>query len=82
MKYSQIIGWNTHSTPPTDALSQWGHNIKIVGEPREIGGSKIKSFMADMFGFATNGELSRVSNYLKTHRGLELEQVGISGGVL
>ena len=79
MEYLQIIGWNTYATPPTDVSSQWGHNIKIVGEPRKIGGSKIKSFMADTFGFVTNGELSGVSNYPKSHEGFELEQVSIFG---
>ena len=31
--------------------------------------------MADMFGFASNGELASVTNYLRTHGGFELEQV-------
>ena len=75
MEYSQLISWSTHSTPPTDASSQWGHNIKIVGEPRKIAVSKTKSFLADMFGFVTNGEFSAVSNYSKNHGGFELEQV-------
>ena len=65
--------------PPTDASSQWGHNIKIVGEPWKLGGSKVKSFIVDMFGFATNGELGGVSNYLKSHGGFELEQVSVCG---
>ena len=66
MEYSQLITWNTHMILPTDASSQWGHNIKIVDEPRKITGSKMKSFLADMFGFAINGEFNAVSNYLKT----------------
>ena len=78
IEYSQKIEWSTHSMPPTDVSSQWGHNIKIVGEPRKLGGSKVKSFMADMFGFTTN-ELSGVSNHLKNHGGFELEQVSVAG---
>ena len=69
-------------TPPTDASSQWGHNVKIMSEPRKVARSKARSFMADMFGFTTNGELSGVTNFLKTHQGLELEQVSTFDGVL
>ena len=68
-------------TPPTDASSQWGHNIKIVGKPRKIAGSKTKSFLTDMFSFATDGEFSAVSNYLINHGGFKLEH-GSAGGAL
>ena len=77
MEYSQYITWLTHSAPPSDSTSQWGHSIKIVGDPRKPSGSKAKSFIADMFGFASNGELASVTNYLKIHGGFKLEQVSI-----
>ena len=79
MEYSQLITWSTHATPLTDASSQWGHNIKIVGELRKIARSKTKSFLVDMFGFATNGEFSAVSKYLKNHGGFELGKVSAVG---
>ena len=39
-------------------------------------GSKVKSLIADSFGFASNGELHNVSGYLRSHDGFELEMVG------
>ena len=74
-EYSQYITWSSHSMPPSDSTSQWGHSIKIVGDPRNPSGSKSKSLLADMFGFASNGELANVTNYLRTHGRFELEQV-------
>ena len=44
-------------------------------------GSKVKSFIADSFGFTSNGELHNVSSYLKSHGGFELEMVGGSSFV-
>ena len=40
MESSQLITWSTHVTLATNASSQWGHNIKIVHEPRKIARSK------------------------------------------
>ena len=74
-EYLQYITWSTHSAPPSDSTSQWGHSINIVGDPQNPSGSKAKSLLADMFGFASNGELASVTNYLRTNGGLELEQV-------
>ena len=65
--------------PPSDSTSQWGHNIKIVGLPWKEFGSKVKSFLADMFGFASNSDLTNVTNYLRSHGGFELEQVSTKG---
>ena len=67
--------WSTHQGPPSDAAGQWGHNIKVVGVPRRESGSKRKSFMADTFGFANDGELQGVISYLRSHGGFKLEQV-------
>ena len=74
-EYSQYITWSTHSTPPSDSTSQWGHSIKIVGDPQNPSGSKAKSLLADMLGFTRNRELANVTKYLRTHGGFELEQV-------
>ena len=74
-EYSQYITWSTHSAPPFNSTSQWGHSIKIVGDPGKPSGSKAKSFLTYMFGFASNGELASVTNYLRTHGGFELELV-------
>ena len=52
-----------------------GHNIKIVGLPQKESGFKEKSFLADIFGFASYGELNNVTNYLRSHGSFELEQV-------
>ena len=54
------------------ASSQWGHSITVAGNPKRITGSKRKSFMADMYGFSTDGELSAVCNYLRTHGGYKI----------
>ena len=47
-----------------------------MGDPKRQSGSKVKSLIADSFGFASNGELHNVSGYLKSHGGFELEMVG------
>ena len=74
-EYSQYITWSTHSAPASNLTSQWGHSINIVGDPWNPSGSKAKSLLADMFGFASNGELANATNYLRIHGGFELEQV-------
>ena len=51
------------------------------GDPKRQSGSKEKFFIADSFGFASNGELHNVSSYLKSHGGFELEMVGGSSFV-
>ena len=50
----------------------------MVGDPKRQSGSRVKSFIADSFSFASNGELHNVSGYLKSHGGYELEMVGSS----
>ena len=74
-EYSVIMTWSTHQSPLSDSSGQWGHNIKVVGVPQHESGCKRKSFMADTFGFANDGELQGVINYLRSHGGFELEQV-------
>ena len=74
--YSQLIDWSPSPTVPASSSSQWGHNILVVGDPKRQSGSKVKSLIADSFGFASNGELHNVSGYLKSHGGYELEMVG------
>ena len=73
--YSQPITWSASADSAVPS-SQWGDNILVVGDPKRQSGSKVKSFIADSFGFTSNGELHNVSNYLKTHGGFELEMVG------
>ena len=75
MEYSALMTWSTHQGPPSDSSGQWGHNIKVVGVPQHESGSKRKSFMADTFGFANDGELQGIVSYLRSHGGFELEQV-------
>ena len=75
VKYSGLMTWSTHEAPPSDASGQWGHNIRVMGLPRKESGTKMKSLLADMFGFASDGELTNIANYLRSHRGFELEQV-------
>ena len=58
-----------------EASTQWGHSITIVGNPKKVTSSKRKSFMADMYGFGTDGELAGVCNYLRSHGGFEIKQV-------
>ena len=76
--YSQLIDWSPSAAVPTSSSSQWGDNILVVGDPKRQSGSRVKSFIADSFGFASNGELHNVSGYLKSHGGYELEMVGSS----
>ena len=75
VEYSDLMTWSPHKAPPSNASSQWGHNIKVVGLPRRESRTKKKSLLADMFGFASDGELNNVANYLRSHGGFELEQV-------
>ena len=76
--YSQLIVWFPYAAVPASLSSQWGENILVVGDPKRQSASKVKSLIADSFGFASNGELLNVSNYLQSHGGFELELVGIS----
>ena len=75
VEYSDLMTWSPHEVPPSDASSQWGHDIKVVGLPRRESGTKKKSLLADMFGFTSDGELNNVANYLRSHGGFKLEQV-------
>ena len=75
--YSQLITWSASAASAAPS-SQWGDNILVVGDPKRQSGSKVRSFIADSFGFASNGELHNVSTYLKTHGGFELEMVSSS----
>ena len=73
--YSQPITWSASADSAVPS-SQWGDNILVVGDPKRQSGSKVKSLIADSFGFTSNGELHNVSGYLKSHGGFELEMVG------
>ena len=64
-------GWGLHQLKHLEH----GYSITIAGDPKRVAGSKRKGFMADMYGFATDGELAAVGNYLRTHGGYEIEQV-------
>ena len=74
--YNAVLDWrsSTGSVPP-GATTQWGSNIIIAGEVKKIHGSKRKSFMADMYGFANDGELQTIRAYLLSHGNFEIEQV-------
>ena len=74
-EYSDLMTWSPHEVPPSDASSQWGHNIKVVGLPQRESETKKKSLLVEMFGFALDGELNNVANYLRSHGGFKLEQV-------
>ena len=75
-EYRIILQWTGPALSEVPGgSSQWGHSIMVAGDPKKVGGSKRKSFMADMYGFLTDGELANVCNYLKTHGGYEIEQV-------
>ena len=76
--YSQLIDWSPSAAVPAPTSSQWGENILVVGHPKRQSASKVKSLIADSFGFASNGELHNVNSYLRSHGGFELELVGIS----
>ena len=74
--YSQLIDWSPSAAVPASSSSQLGDNILVVGDPKRQSGSRVKSLIADSFGFTSNGELHNVSGYLKSHGGYELEMVG------
>ena len=76
--YSQLIDWSPSTAVRAPMSSQWGDNILVVGDPKRQSASKVKSLIADSFGFASNGELHNMSSYLRSHSGFELELVGIS----
>ena len=75
-EYNAILDWrsSTGSVPP-GATTQWGSSIVIAGEAKRIHGSKRKSFMADVYGFANDGELQATKAYLLSHGNFEIEQV-------
>ena len=75
--YSQPITWSASADSAVPS-SQWEDNILVVGDTKRQSGSKVKSLIANSFGFASNGELHNVSGYLKSHGGFELEMVGSS----
>ena len=79
--YNAILDWrsSTGSVPPGVTM-QWGSSIVIAGEVKRIHGSKRKSFMADMYGFANDGELQAIKAYLLSHGNFEIEQVTLQGG--
>ena len=79
--YFQLIDWSPSAAVPASSSSQWGDNILVVGDPKRQSGSKVKSLIADSFGFTSNGELHNVSGYLKSHGGYDLEMVG-SGHIM
>ena len=81
-EYKAILDWrgSTSSVPP-GATTQWGSSIVISGQAKRNHGSKRKSFMADMYGFASNGELQAIKAYLLSHGNFEIEQVTLQGGV-
>ena len=76
VEYSLLMTWLTQLVAPSNLTSQWGHNIKVMGLPQKVSGSKVKSFLVGTFGFTSNGELTSVTNYLRSHGSFELEQVG------
>ena len=82
-EYNAILDWrsSTGSVPP-GATTQWGGSIVIAGEAKRIHGSKRKSFMADMYGFANNGELQAIKAYLLSNGNFEIKQVTSQGGGL
>ena len=79
--YNAILDWrsSTGSVPP-GATTQWGSSIIIAGEVKRIHGSKRKSFMADMYSFANDGELQAIKAYLLSHGNFEIEQVTLQRG--
>ena len=81
VEYNVILDWRSSSDAvPPGATTQWGNNIVIAGEAKRIHGSKQKSFMADMYGFANDGELQAIKAYLLSHGNFEIEQVIPWGG--
>ena len=75
-KFKIVLKWmDTTQVEAPEASTQWGHSIAIVGNPKKVTGSKRKSFMVDMYGFGTDGELAGVCNYLRSHGGFEIQQV-------
>ena len=76
IEFNLILSWTSSTaTEAPEVLTQWGHSIIIAGDPKKVTGSKRKGFMADMYGFKTDGELAGVSSYLRSHGGFEIEQV-------
>ena len=75
-EFKLILRWmGSSSAEAPGASSQWGCSITISSSPKRITGFQRKSFMDDMYGFETDGELAAVCNYLRTHGGYEIEQV-------
>ena len=75
-EFKLILRWmGSSSAEAPGASTQWGCSITIFDSPKRITGSRRKSFMADMYGFETDGELAAVCSYLRTHGGYEIEQV-------
>ena len=61
----------------TETAGPWGEGILIFGAVQPLKGHQTANLMADSYGFALAEELARVQEYIREHRGWQLEQVGV-----
>ena len=62
-----------------DPTKPWGNGIVVWGASQLQRCQQTPSLMADSYGFRGEEEWGRVQQYLKSHGGWQLEQVGITG---
>ena len=64
--------------PTGDPTQPWGDGIVVWGASQLQRCRQTPSFMADSYGFHGEEEWGRVQQYLKSHGGWQLEQVGVT----
>ena len=80
-EYNEVLSWkdpgpaNPTGEPSTGPETLWGEAIQLAGAIQLLKGRQTPSLMADSYGFWSQEELLHVQNYLKDHRGWQLEQV-------
>ena len=62
-----------------DPTQPWGDGIVVWGTSQLQRFRQTPSLMADSYGFCGEEEWGRVQQYLKSHGGWQLEQVGVTG---
>ena len=65
--------------PTGDPTQPWGDGIVVWGASQLQTCRQTPSLMADSYGFRGEEEWGRVQQYLKSHSGWQLEQVGVTG---
>ena len=80
VEYEEVLSWvdpgpEEVASSGTETPGPWGEGIHLFGALQPLKGHHTTSLMADIYGFASTEELSRVQKYLHEHSRWQLEQV-------